>query len=299
MTGNHIDILARNLRKRNQYLEQNKIEAYRLYNVSDGQWPIAIDIYKDSAVIHVFDDLRGLNLKQLEEEIKKTVNVKWFFYKDRTKQGISLPGGLPKEVEIIEYGHKFHCNLSDYLDTGIFLDHRETRKWIEAQSKGKTVLNTFAYTGSFSVYAAAGGAAKTYSVDISKTYCDWIKKNLALNGLPEVTNWVYKMDTLEFFTYAKRKGLKFDIIIIDPPTFSKNKGKDFSVQKDHPKLVNAALEVLAPGGFILFSSNRKEFKLRQSALTKCRVTEKKDTYPFDFYGSFPHRCYIIKSPGGR
>lgn len=299
MTGNHVDILARNLLKRNQYLEQNKIEAYRLYNMADGQWPIAIDIYKDNAVIHVFDDLRGLNLKHLEDEIKKTVNVKWFFYKDRTKQGIRLPGGLPKEIDIVEYGHTFHCNLSDYLDTGIFLDHRETRKWIEGQSKGKTVLNTFAYTGSFSVYAAAGGAAKTYSVDISKTYCDWIKKNLALNGLPEETNWVYKMDTLEFFTYAKRKNLKFDIIIIDPPTFSKNKGKDFSVQKDHPKLVNAALEVLAPGGFILFSSNRKEFKLREPSLNKCWVNEKKDTYPLDFYGSFPHRCYIIKHPTAR
>lgn len=295
MRGNHEDILARNLRKRNQYLQENKIEAYRIYNQHEGPWPIAIDIYKDNAVIHVFDDSRPINFKRIEDEIKKTTGADAFFYKDRTKNGVKLPKWQHKEMDIMEYGHKFHCNLSDYLDTGIFLDHRETRKWIQGISKGKNVLNTFAYTGSFSVYAAAGGAVKTSSVDISKTYCDWIKTNLALNNLPEDKNWVYKMDTLEFFTYAKRKELKFDIIIIDPPTFSKNKGNSFSVQQDHPKLINGALQVLAKDGFILFSSNRKEFKLREKALTPCWVNEKKDTYPLDFYGAYPHRCYIIKN----
>jgi len=289
-----IDILQKKLARLQPYLKENGIEAFRLFNGSEGSWPFAIDIYKDSAVIHVFAEWKGLPFKSLETWVKKVVPVKYFFYKDRTKEGMKLPGGVHREMEIHENGHVFHCNLSDYLDTGLFLDHRETRRWIEGQSKGKIVLNTFAYTGSFSVYAAAGGADKTYSVDLSRSYCDWIKQNLKLNGLPEEKNWVYKMDTMEFFNYATRKGLKFDIIIIDPPTFSKNKGKSFSVMNDHPALINAALPLLKPKGFILFSTNRKEFWLKESALKSHNIDEKRDTYPPDFAGAYPHKCYIIR-----
>jgi len=288
-----ITILQKKQARLKPYLEKNGIEAYRLYNPNDGTWPIAIDVYLDCAVISFFGQLKGLSFKDLEAEVKKAVPVKYFFYKDRTKENLECPGSLPKELDIRENGHLFHCNLSDYLDTGLFLDHRETRKWIQSLSAGKTVLNTFAYTGSFSVYAAAGGAEKTYSVDLSKTYCDWIRKNLVMNNLSEEKNWIYKMDTMEFFSYAARKNLQFDIIIIDPPTFSKNKGKSFSVLKDHPALINAALPLLTPTGFILFSTNRKEFWLKETHLNKCRVEEKKDTYPIDFGGAFPHMCYII------
>jgi 23S rRNA G2069 N7-methylase RlmK/C1962 C5-methylase RlmI len=143
------------------------------------------------------------------------------------------------------------------------------------------------------VYAAGAGAVKTYSVDISRVYCQWIKNNLALNGLPLENNWIYKMDTLEFFQYAKKKQLLFDIIIIDPPTFSKNKGRSFSVQKDHPELINRALELLMPAGFILFSTNFKEFRMMQSDLSACHIQEKMDSIPPDFSGAAPHRCFII------
>ena len=265
------------------------LEAYRYLRTPD----IAVDVYKDNAVVHVFGEMP--NKVELEASIKKQIPTKEFFYKDRRGKGAGEPEkAIHKEIIVEENGHNFLINLSDYLDTGLFLDHRETRKWIEGQSKGKRVLNTFAYTGSFSIYAAAGGAEKTTSVDLSKTYCDWIKKNLALNQLPEEKNWVYKMDTLEFFRYAKRKGFLFDIIIIDPPTFSKNKGQTFSVERDHPALINAALEILSDDGFILFSNNCKTFQMDKRKLTPCKIAEVCDLDAHDFASTFSHWTFLIR-----
>lgn len=285
-------MLAENFKTLRPYILKNNIEAYRILNCSP-EIPVAVDIYKDNAVIHVFGALNEDQRKNLEESLKRVVGAQYFFYKNRTKEDIKLPQSAPKEIIINEYGNKFLINLSDYLDTGIFLDHRETRKWIAAQSRGKTVLNTFAYTGSFSVYAAKGGAKLTHSVDLSKTYCEWTKKNFELNKIPLKQNWVLKMDTREYFKYARKKRLAFDIIIIDPPTFSRNKGKSFSVQRDHPELINEAHSLLTPTGFILFSNNYTEFSLQKNKLDPCTVQEKSDTLPPDFLGSQTHRCFII------
>ncbi len=276
------------------YLQENHLEAYRLYNYSHPEYRVFIDICKTAAVIHILDESALAHQKEIEKALQQTHQIKKFFYKNRTKQVMKVPSSPPGQTMVVEeYGHKFFLNLSDYLDTGLFLDHRETRRWIGAQSKGKRVLNTFAYTGSFSVYAAANGALHTYSVDLSRTYTEWIKKNFEINQLPLEQNYVYKMDTLEFFRYAKRKQLQFDIIIIDPPSFSKNKKKNFSVQRDHPLLINAALEILNPNGFILFSNNKQDFVLYKSKLTPCEVLEKTDTIPVDYESSKPHNCYII------
>lgn len=289
-------LLESSLSRLAPYLKQNHLEAYRLYNNTDRNFPVAIDIYKDNAVIHVFDMIRPEVLKEMEKNLKPILNIKGFFYKDRTKKNIALPkSSTQKEITIQEYGHLFSINLSDYLDTGLFLDHRETRQWIASKSQNKTVLNTFAYTGSFTIYAARAGATKTYSVDLSKTYCEWIKKNLALNHLAPEKNWVYKMDTLEFFTYSKKKNLRFDIIIIDPPTFSKNKGENFSVQKDHPALINNALDLLNPHGFILFSNNYREFVMDTKELKPCTIKKETKMIPPDFNGTPPHHCFIVEA----
>ncbi len=265
------------------------LEAYRLYRDSD----VAVDIYKDKAVVHVFGQMP--DKAELEKEVRSQVSVTGFFYKDRRGKGAGEAIKAEHEETIVEEnGHKFLINLSDYLDVGLFLDHRETRKWIEGLSAGKQVLNTFAYTGSFSIYAAAGGAEKTTSVDLSETYCAWIKKNLDLNHLPHEKNWVYKMDTLEFFRYAKRKGLSYDIIIIDPPTFSKNKGKTFSVERDYPLLINGALELLNDDGFIMFSNNCTSFELDRSRLNPCKVEERDDLEAPDFDRLFTHWTFVIR-----
>jgi len=296
------DLLSQNYHKREKYLKQNSLAAYRLYDNEQNWLPVAIDIYDSNAVIHCFEAIPASTINELESSLKNLFNIKAFFYKNRVSPNPKTlqtpkqePSSLNQTTIIQEYGHQFLCNLSDYLDTGLFLDHRETRKWIQAQAKGKIVLNTFAYTGSFSVYAAAGGAQKTYSVDLSKTYCDWIKTNLQLNNLSLEQNWVYKMDTREFFKYAKRKNLKFDIIIIDPPSFSRNKGSSFSVQKDHPALINAALELLNPKGFILFSNNKQDFRLNQEKLSPCTIQNiQRQTIPPDFTQPQTHYCFVIR-----
>ncbi len=288
-------ILKNCLKKREKYLKANKIEAFRLYDRGREYANIAIDVYRDNAVIHVFSRTSPLNYSDIEIALFKLLNIKKFFYKNRMKEDFALPVALSKPIVIEEYGHKFMVNFSEHMDTGLYLDHRETRKWIGEHSKNKIVLNTFAYTGSFSIYAAAGGAAKTCSVDLSKTYCDWIKKNLKLNSLSAEKNWVYKMDTMEFFQYAKRKNMTFDIIIIDPPTFSRNKGKIFSVQNDHPELINAALELLNPMGFILFSNNKQDFRLYKNKLSPCRIQNiQNKTIPPDFSQSNTHHCFLIR-----
>lgn len=287
-------ILSSSLTRLAPYLAQNHLEAYRLYNRTEREFPIAIDIYKDNAVIHIFAPINPTISQELEAVLKKLLNIQDFFYKNRTKQDFAIPKSSPhKEITVREYDHLFAINLSDYLDTGLFLDHRETRKWLASKSQGKTVLNTFAYTGSFTIYAAQAGAAKTYSVDLSKTYCEWIKKNLALNNLEPEKNWTYKMDTLEFFKYAKRKKFTFDIIIIDPPTFSKNKGETFSVQKDHPDLINNALGLLNPDGFIVFSNNYREFQMNTKKLKPCQIKKEVKMIPPDFEGTAPHHCFVI------
>jgi 23S rRNA (cytosine1962-C5)-methyltransferase len=286
-------LIKANFERIEPYLLSNEISAYRLVNTTY-RLPVSVDIYQDNAVIHVFSRVETGLLKELEQVLGRQLHINFFFYKNRTKELLELPVSSPKKVIQPEYGHQFMVNLSEYLDTGLFLDHRETRRWLAGVSNGKTVLNTFAYSGSFSVYATASGATKTYSVDISRVYCNWVKENLELNNLSLENNWVYKMDTLEFFHYAKKKQLTFDIIIIDPPTFSKNKGQSFSVQKDHPALINGALELLSPSGFILFSTNFKEFKMQQKDLSSSGVEEKTDTIPSDFAGSQPHRCFVIK-----
>ncbi|MFA6529220.1 MAG: class I SAM-dependent methyltransferase, partial [Candidatus Gracilibacteria bacterium] len=199
-------ILESSLQHLSPYLEKNNLEAYRLYNNTHREFPIAIDIYKDNAVIHIFDIIPFELAQELEEELQTLLGIRDFFYKNRTRQDVSIPkSSARKEITVQEYGNFFSINLSDYLDTGLFLDHRETRKWIASQGQNKIILNTFAYTGSFTIYAAKAGATKTYSVDLSKTYCEWIKENLSINNLEPEKNWVYKMDTLEFFRYAKKK----------------------------------------------------------------------------------------------
>jgi 23S rRNA G2069 N7-methylase RlmK/C1962 C5-methylase RlmI len=292
LSGEIYDLIVRNLAEIEPYLLKNKISAYRLIS-NTRSLPILVEIYQDNAVVHVFEPSALQFLTELEEDLRSLVGTKDFFYKKNSRENLILPASRPKKIIQEEYGHKFQINLSDYLDTGLFLDHRETRKWVADRSQHKVVLNTFAYSGSFSVFAASAGAAKTYSIDISRVYCEWIKENLALNNLPLEDNWVSKMDTMDFFQYAHKKDMVFDIIIIDPPTFSKNKGKSFSVQKDHPGLINSALELLSPTGFILFSNNYRDFRMLQKELQPCIIKEKKDLIPPDCFGSPPHRCFII------
>jgi 23S rRNA G2069 N7-methylase RlmK/C1962 C5-methylase RlmI len=288
--------------QKREYIKQNAIEAYRLCMPGEISMPVSIDIYGKVAVVNVFAYATEEDCKGLSTVLEQKMKVTDVYFIDRSRMNLRLPLLPAKEIVVREGGHKFIIKLGQYQDCGLFLDHRHTRQLVADWCKGKIFLNLFAYTGSFSVYAAAAKAKKTYSVDISRTYCNWLKENLWRNKLPDTQNWIYKMDSLEFLSYAKRKGMMFDVIVIDPPTFSRDKeAGPFSVQKDHVALLDNACAVLNQDGIILFSNNFTEFKLDASIYAKNNVRDiTLETIPYDFVwgldlGNPPiHNCFLIQ-----
>jgi 23S rRNA (cytosine1962-C5)-methyltransferase len=195
-----------------------------------------------------------------------------------------------------EAGLKFKVNLSDYLDTGLFLDHRITRGMVRDEAKGKRVLNLFCYTGSFSVYAAAGGAAEVTSVDLSKTYLQWAEENMRLNDCfdPSKHHFIHA-DVKQYLD--ELPPASFDLVIMDPPTFSNSKRmKDFlDIQRDHAELLNKTLQALAPGGVIYFSTNYRKFELDGEQINSDDIKDiTRSTTPFDFEGKLFRYCYKVR-----
>jgi len=284
--------------RRKTYIEAHKIEAFRLATQEELEMPVAVDKYLDAGVLQVYDEqIDREALEELKKLLTSEFGMKEFFEKRRyrVKDAPESGGNLkeaPVEKIVNEYGHKFLVNLNNYLDTGLFLDHRETRRMVEKMvsdfkvinGRGMQMLNLFAYTGSFSIYAAAGGADMTHTVDLSKTYCDWARRNLDLNGFAKDQHWVYRMDNFEFYKYAARKQLMFDLIIIDPPTFSRNKDSNFSVQRDQIDLIEGAASLLSPGGKIIFSNNCLDFQLSPKLRRDFKVKDiQTETIPQDFW----------------
>ena len=191
-------------------------------------------------------------------------------------------------------------NLSDYLDTGLFLDHRETRRLVREWSAGRRVANLFAYTGSFSVYAAAGGARGTVTLDMSNTYLAWAERNMALNGHTGRNHTFERVDVLALLTDPGVYQRAFDLVVLDPPTFSNSKKMraSFDVQRDQVDLLRRTRKLLAPGGEIVFSTNRRRFDLAPKAVAGCEVEElTQQTVPEDFRQHRPHRCWQIRPRG--
>jgi 23S rRNA (cytosine1962-C5)-methyltransferase len=198
-------------------------------------------------------------------------------------------------MQVREQGLKFRINLTDYLDTGLFLDHRMTRAMVRAEAAGKKLLNLFCYTGSFSVYAAAGGAAEVVSVDLSKTYLKWATENMELNGFYDQAKHIFLHEDVKQYLPGLPAGY-FDMVIMDPPTFSNSKRmEDFlDIQQDHPVLIRQTLAALKPGGVIYFSTNFSRFQLQTEFLTDCIVKDiTRATTPFDFQGKLNRFCFLI------
>jgi 23S rRNA (cytosine1962-C5)-methyltransferase len=195
-----------------------------------------------------------------------------------------------------ENGLNFLVNLTDYLDTGLFLDHRITRQMVRLQSAGKRVLNLFCYTGAFSVYAAAGNAKMVTSVDLSKTYLQWAQDNFAVNNFKTQEQYSFIHADVMQYLQALQRG-SFDIIIADPPTFSNSKRmKDFfDVQRDYALLINLALRALAPNGMLYFSTNYTRFILDKEKLDASHIKDITNiTTPFDFEGKLKRYCFLIE-----
>lgn len=212
------------------------------------------------------------------------------------RQGQYEKFGEEKTERIVpEGGLRFILNLTDYLDTGLFLDHRITRGMVREAAAGKRVLNLFCYTGSFSVYAAHGGADEVTSVDLSKTYINWAKRNMQYNKLyhPDKHDFIHD-DVLEWLKNVPRE--RYDLIICDPPTFSNSKRMDdnFDVQRDHVQLLKTLLRILTDDGQLFFSNNYRGFTLDRDAIPATTVKDiTAATTPFDFAGKLHRACFLI------
>jgi 23S rRNA (cytosine1962-C5)-methyltransferase len=187
-------------------------------------------------------------------------------------------------------------NLTDYADTGLFLDHRSARGMIRDLCDGKRVLNLFAYTGAFSVYAAAGGASEITSVDLSATYLEWAQRNFAINGL-QSQHYQFVRDDITSFVENLPEDAEFDIVVCDPPTFSNSKRTEsvWDVQQQYADLLNALMSILSRDGTLFFSSNFRRFRFEQAEIEGAQVREiTKRTIPEDFRNQRVHRSWLIR-----
>ena len=305
---NRIRKIYRHLKK---WATQSKTNCFRVYDRDIKEYPLVIDYYNGRFCVQYFSYDR--NDDEASEALQTEINdilgslfnvtpdvIYWRSRIRRRKlEQYERKGERGKFFTVQEYGVKFKINLQDYLDTGLFLDHRETRRIVASLSAGKRVLNLFAYTGSFSVHAALAGAIFTKSVDLSNTYTDWTRDNLELNSLPAETNEVVRADCLKFLTNELRTDSLYDIVVIDPPTISRSKKMDgmFDVQKDYPFLISSAIKLLSPGGEIFFSTNSRKFIFDSTLFSKCSIREiSEKTDPVDFRKKNIHRCWRLSLP---
>ncbi|MEM8944231.1 MAG: bifunctional 23S rRNA (guanine(2069)-N(7))-methyltransferase RlmK/23S rRNA (guanine(2445)-N(2))-methyltransferase RlmL [Planctomycetota bacterium] len=300
--ANRLRKLARHLRK---WPTKRGITCYRLYERDIPEIPLVVDRYEDALHIAEFDRPHDRTAAQhadwLDFMVKtaaETLGVARdsVFVKHRARQrGMSQYERVDERQAVRtvdEGGLKFQVNLSDYLDTGLFLDHRQTRSMVRELAAGKSFLNLFAYTGSFTVYAADGGAAKTTSVDLSSTYQDWTAENLRINGFTGPQHRLVRSDAGAFLSSIGDE--RFDLAVVDPPTFSNSKrlDDDWDIQRDHVQLLSGVIHQMTPGGVIFFSTNSRRFKLDEIALTGVTIREiSKQTVPEDFRNKRIHRCW--------
>jgi 23S rRNA (guanine2445-N2)-methyltransferase / 23S rRNA (guanine2069-N7)-methyltransferase len=296
--------LAKNLRELAAWAERERVACYRLYDADMPEYAFALDLYRSAPAP---DAQRWL----LVQEYAPPATVDRERARARREEVLSVLAevtGVPAEAtymrvrrpqkgksqyeklnaggrfEVVEEGGlRFEVNFTDYLDTGLFLDHRLTRARLRELAAGRRFLNLFAYTGAATVYAAAGGAASTRTVDLSNTYLDWARRNLDLNGLAGPRHHFERADCLEWVQRPVSE--QYDLAFVDPPTFSNSRAmeREFDVQRDHVALLQRVMDRLAPGGLLVFSTNLRRFRLDTNALGSVAVEDWTEaTLPRDF-----------------
>ncbi len=292
------------------------ISCYRVYEHDLPEFPFCIEFYDDNLYVAEYKRRHGMTEEEHEDWIEKSIEIMTevllvskanIFLKLRQRKPGRLgqyqkydeiPAyrtGRKHEFIIEENQLKFIVNLSDYLDTGLFLDHRTTRQMVKEQSAGKKVLNLFAYTGSFSVYAAAAGAHEVVTVDLSNTYLKWAQRNMQLNEFTDPSRFSFLQADVKQYLKTITPGY-FDIIIMDPPTFSNSKRMDdfLDIQRDHVELINDCLSGLKPGAVLYFSTNFKKFILDKKQIRASAIKDiTKASTSFDFEGKNSRLCYYI------
>lgn len=294
---------------RSKLARRQQVSCYRIYDHDLTEFPFCIELYEDKVYLAEYLRRHGMEdeehdawLDKCLEVITEVTEVQATHIYVRQRKRMSHREGQYEKIDtkqefftVIENGMKFQVNLTDYLDTGLFLDHRITRQMIRELCVNKRVLNLFCYTGSFSVYAALGGAASVESVDLSKTYLNWAEDNFVINHLKDKEK--YRFIHADVKQYLKTLAPNsFDFVIMDPPTFSNSKRmKDFlDIQRDHVELINDALAAVTPGGIIYFSTNFSKFVMENDLINARDIKDiTKATTPFDFEGKLKRWCYRV------
>lgn len=301
--------LSKVFKHKSKLARRQNISCYRIYDHDLPEFPFSIELYEDQLYIAeylrrhgmedevhdawmeeckgIISEIVGISIERMNFKLRKRMS-----HKDEQYEKISTE---KLYSTVLEDGLKFLINLTDYLDTGLFLDHRITRKMVRTTCANKRVLNLFCYTGSFSVYAAAGGASGITSVDLSKTYLAWAEDNLTINLFKDKKAFQFiHADVKQYLKTLQPNS--FDLVIMDPPTFSNSKRmKDIlDIQRDHAELINDGLAALAPGGQLYFSTNFVRFQLGAASIHSTQIKDiTKATTPFDFEGKLKRWCYLI------
>ncbi|MYM58491.1 bifunctional 23S rRNA (guanine(2069)-N(7))-methyltransferase RlmK/23S rRNA (guanine(2445)-N(2))-methyltransferase RlmL [Vibrio sp. OCN044] len=301
--------LKKNIGKISKWAKKEQLDCYRIYDADLPEYNVAIDAYLDHLVIQEYAAPKNVPeekaKRRLTDIIRASIQVTGtqankVILKVREKQkGRSQYQKLSQQsqtMNVFEYGVNLIVNLHDYLDTGLFLDHKLTRRKIGQWAAGKDFLNLFAYTGSATVHAACGGAKSTTTVDMSNTYLEWAQENMRLNGQIGRQHKYEQADCLQWLENANSQ---FDLIFIDPPTFSNSKRmqQTFDVQRDHIQLMTNLKRLLRPEGMIVFSNNKRQFKMDIDGIRELKLEAKNissQTLPLDFArNKHIHNCWVI------
>ncbi|MBI3187483.1 MAG: bifunctional 23S rRNA (guanine(2069)-N(7))-methyltransferase RlmK/23S rRNA (guanine(2445)-N(2))-methyltransferase RlmL [Gammaproteobacteria bacterium] len=305
-----INRLKKNHKHFSRWAQRNAIECYRVYDADIPEYAVAIDIYGDWLHVQEYAppatvDIRMAQrrMRQVMQAVPETLGVDTSHIVFKTRQQQKGTSQYEKQddvhhrIMVHEAGLKFYVNLEDYLDTGLFLDHRLTRAMIRDLSRDKRVLNLFAYTGTASVYAVEGGARSVTTLDMSRTYLDWAESNFRLNDMPVTRHPFIQADCI-YWLSEQQAGPHYDVIFLDPPTFSNSKrmADVLDIQRDHVSLIESCMAILSDQGVLVFSNNFRRFKLEAAVSNAFAVEEiSARTLPEDFKRNPKiHRCWLIR-----
>ena len=299
--------LKKNRKQLQKWLSKEQISCYRLYDADMPEYAVAVDYYEGWVHVAEYQAPAKVDPEQASQRLNEVmqaipvaldIDPKYVVLKQRSRQrGSSQYQRQDQSGEFFEVREgqaKLLVNVKDYLDTGLFLDHRPVRLNIAERAKSQRFLNLFCYTATASVHAALGGATFTDSVDLSSTYLEWARKNLSLNGFSETKHRTHRADVMAWLKTCENQ---YDLILLDPPTFSNSKKMDntLDIQRDHVQLIKDAMNLLSPKGLLIFSNNQRRFKLDNEALAEFAIEDKTGwSIARDFQRSKGiHRCWFI------
>jgi 23S rRNA (guanine2445-N2)-methyltransferase / 23S rRNA (guanine2069-N7)-methyltransferase len=307
------ELFRSRLKKRARHLRRwptkRGITCFRIYERDIPEIPLVVDRYEDNLHITEYErpHERDLGRHAAWLELMRTtaaealdIEPERSFLKSRNHDSRQYEkvDNQKHQIKVHEAGLTFLVNLTDYVDTGLFLDHRETRLMVHGEANGTRFLNLFAYTGSFTVYAADAGAISTETVDLSKNYLGWAEDNLKVNKLAGLEHKFIAMDCMEYLKQCVVKKKQFDLVVVDPPTYSNSKRteEDWEVQRCHVEMLNMISSILSPGGVVFFSTNFRRFKFHESELIGYQTIREisKQTVPEDFRNKRIHRCWRLE-----